>query len=118
MDEYDLELEARAALLDMWLRQQVAARWPAAHVERAGRTATGTTVWRIEHGGASHHLGVTDPALLAPALEQTTGGLEAMDWLGVIGELAPDGLLAAAGGRYFAWDRERDRGTRLLDGGR
>lgn len=115
--EYEREVEAGADWLSEWLRLVVGAEWPRANVHYEGAAANGSRAWRIRGGGVEHWFAVTEPALLEPHLREIPSLLERLDWHRAMSEAAPAGLLVSTGGRLFAWDRERDRGMRLLEFG-
>jgi hypothetical protein len=115
VESYEVQLERAAGRLTRWVQEQATARWPDAAVVTEPATANGTWRWRIERAGTTLRLGITEPALTGQVLEESLVWLEASDWLALLETLRPDGLLIAAGCRFFAWDADKDRGVRLLD---
>lgn len=115
MDDYEQGLEISAEWLGEWLRLVIAAEWPAATITYEGAAASGSRHWRITGYGAERWFAVTEPALMEPMVRDIPLQLERLDWHRVFGMSEPFGILVSAGGRVFAWDREKDRGVRLLD---
>jgi hypothetical protein len=115
VNEYSDEVEAGAGWLSEWLRLVVGAEWPGAVVSYEGEAAGGSRAWRISAGAAEYWFAVTEPTLLEPMLRDVPILLERLDLRKAMRMAEPDGLLISTGGRIFAWDQERDRGTRLLE---
>ena len=115
MDDYERGLEAAAEWLGEWLNLVLAAEWPGVAISYAGAAANGSRHWQIAAGGAVRWFAVTEPALMEPMVRQIPQQLENVDWNRVVKLTEPEGILVSAGGRLFAWDREKDRGVRLID---
>lgn len=117
MDAYTDEVERGAVWLGEWIRLHVLERWPTADLTYEGAAVSGSRYWSVRlPNGTTAEIGATEPTLLEPGVRDIPISLDTIDWRGSLLEVYPAGLLISTGGRLFEWDRERDRGTRLIAG--
>lgn len=112
--EYREQVESGALWLGEWLRLHALERWPEARVEYHGAASGGSRHWCIHTGAGLLWLAATEPSLLEPGVRQIPQKLDALDWRGALVDAVPDGLLISTTADVFVWDRDRDRGTRLI----
>jgi hypothetical protein len=93
------------------LRQLARQRWPAANVNYLRRTQGGRHLFRVyEAPGVTYYLGLAPELCEVPSLAQTEQILVEIEWLDLLRNARPDGILVTSRS-VVRWNPATDAGV-------